>query len=779
MEIRSAAVIGAGVMGSAIAAHFANAGIPVRLLDLVPPQAAETGDRSMLARSAVDRMLKAEPAPFMHRRNARLVTPGNLEDDLARLAEADWIVEAVVENPGVKSGLYARIDAVRRPGSIVSSNTSTIPLSKLVEGQGARFAGDFLITHFFNPPRYMRLLEVVAGERTRPEAVEAVVRFADRALGKGVVRCKDRPGFIANRIGTFWIQAGINAAFDLGLTVEEADAVAGRPMGVPKTGIFGLIDLVGLDLMPHVSRSLLETLPADDPYRAIHREPELLRRMIEEGLTGRKGKGGFYRLNREGGARDKEAIDLSTGRYRKAGKPRLDSVEAARGGLRALVEHPDRGGRYARSVLFRTLAYAAALVPEIADTVVAVDEAMRLGYAWKYGPFELIDRLGADWLAGQLAAEGMAVPPLLEAARGRSFYRVEGGRLQYLTTGGDYAEVVRPEGVLLLSDIKRAGDPVARNGSSALWDVGDGVLCLEFTSKMNALDADIMAMIRKAIGLVGDGRGRWKALVIHNEGENFSVGVNLGIALFAINVGLWPQIEQQVEEGQEVYEALRTAPFPVVAAPSGMALGGGCELLLHCDRVQAHAETYAGLVEVGVGLVPGWGGCKELLTRHWVNRSRPGGPIPPIAAAFETIGTARVSRSAAEARDLLFLREGDGITMNRDRLLADAKALALKLAEDYVPPEPVELRLPGPTARVALRLAVEGLRAQGKASGHDALVAEGLAEILSGGDTDVTRPLTGADLSALERAVFMRLVREPKTIARIEHMLETGKPLRN
>jgi 3-hydroxyacyl-CoA dehydrogenase len=776
MEIRSAAVIGAGVMGSGIAAHLANAGIPVLLLDIVPAGAA---DRSTLARSAIDRMLKTEPAPFMHRRNAKLVTPGNLEDDLARLAEADWIVEAVVEDPRVKSELYARIDAVRRPGSIVSSNTSTIPLSKLVEGQGGRFAEDFLITHFFNPPRYMRLLEVVAGERTRPDAVEAVTGFADRSLGKGVVRCKDRPGFIANRIGTFWIQAGINAAFDLGLTVEEADAVAGRPMGVPKTGIFGLVDLVGLDLMPHISRSLLDTLPPDDPYRAIHREPELLRRMIAEGLTGRKGKGGFYRLSREGGARVKEAIDLGTGRYRKTGKPRLDSVEAARGGLRALVEHPDRGGRYARSVLLQTLAYSAALVPEIADTVVAVDEAMRLGYAWKYGPFELIDRLGADWLADALEAEGMAVPPLLRLARGRGFYRVEGGRLQYLATGGDYADVPRPEGVLLLSDVKRGSAPVAKNGSSALWDVGDGVLCLEFTSKMNALDADIMAMIRKAIGLVGDGKGRWKALVVHNEGENFSVGVNLGIALFAVNIGLWPQIEQQVEEGQEVYEALRTAPFPVVAAPSGMALGGGCELLLHCDRVQAHAETYAGLVEVGVGLVPGWGGCKELLTRHWTNRRRPGGPMPPIAAAFETIGTAKVAKSAAEARDLLFLRDGDGITMNRDRLLADAKALALKLAGDYAPPEPVELRLPGPTARLALRLVIEGFLAQGRASGHDAVVAEGLAEVLSGGDTDVTRVLTGADLSALERAVFMHLVREPRTIARIEHMLETGKPLRN
>jgi 3-hydroxyacyl-CoA dehydrogenase len=779
MEIRSAAVIGAGVMGSGIAAHIANAGIPVLLLDIVPETVGkEGGDRSTVARMAIEKMLKADPAPFMHKRNARLVTPGNIEDDLGKLADVDWIIEAVVENPAVKADLYARIDKTRKPGSIVSSNTSTIPLADLVEGQGEGFARDFLITHFFNPPRYMRLLEVVAGEATRSEAVEAVTRFADRSLGKGVVRCKDRPGFIANRIGTYWLQSGINGAFELGLTVEEADAVVGRPMGIPKTGVFGLIDLVGLDLMPYISRSLLKTLPEGDGYRMIHREPELLLRMISEGYTGRKGKGGFYRLNREGGAKVKEAIDLGTGAYRKAMKPSLESV-SAKAGLRALVEHPDKGGRYARHVLFQTLSYAASLVPEIADTTVAVDEAMRLGYGWKYGPFELIDQLGAGWFAEALAADGMEVPPLLKQASGRSFYRVEGGRLQYLTTGGDYADIERPEGVLLLGDVKRASRPVAKNGSAALWDIGDGVLCLEFTSKMNAIDADIMAIAQKAIRLVGDGRGEWKALVVHNEADNFSVGANLGLVLFALNIAMWPQIEQSVAEGQETYKALKYAPFPVVGAPAGMALGGGCEILLHCDHVQAHAETYVGLVEVGVGIVPGWGGCKELLARHYTSKKRPGGPMPAIASAFETISMAKVAKSAVEAKDLLYLRAGDGITMNRDRLLADAKAKALELAAGYRPPEPVEFRLPGPTAKLALQLAVEGFRAQGKATAHDAVVAGALAEVLSGGDTDVTEVLTEDDLTELERGAILRLMRMPATVARIEHMLNTGKPLRN
>jgi len=779
MTIETIAVIGAGVMGSGIAAHFANAGYPVRLLDVVPKDAAEGGgNRNALAEGAIQRMLKADPAPFMSKRAAKLVTPGNIEDDLESLADVDWMVEAVLEDTGVKRALYDRLEAVLKPDAVISSNTSTIPLGMLTEGRSEGFRRRFLITHFFNPPRYMRLLELVAGPGADPAIVEEVRAVCDRRLGKGVVTCKDTPGFIANRIGTLWIQSSVNNAIDMGLSVEEADAVVGRPMGVPKTGIFGLIDLVGLDLMPHIANSLLATLPADDPYRSLYREEPLVMRLIGEGYTGRKGKGGFYRLNKAGGGRVKESIDLKTGEFAPSVKVTPEAVDAAKaGGLRALVEHDSPAGRYAWAVLRDTLAYAARLVPEICDSILGVDEAMRLGYNWKFGPFELIDKLGAGWFADRLAAEGRDVPPLLEAARGTGFYHAEGERLQYLTTGGDFADIVLPEGVIRLSDIKRVSKPLIKNGSAALWDLGDGVTCFEFTSKMNTLDDQTMDLLGKAVKLTAKSH---RAMVVYNEGSNFSVGANLGLALFAVNIALWPQIEQLVKGGQDAYKALKYAPVPVVGAPSGMALGGGCEVLLHCAAVQAHAETYVGLVEAGVGLVPGWGGCKEMLLRHMADARRPGGPMPPISKVFETIGMAKVAKSAFEAKELAFFRDADGVTMNRDRLLADAKARALAMAEDYRPPAPPEdIRLPGQTAKTALELAVRNLTLQGQATPHDAVVADGLARVLSGGDTDITDTLGEDDLLALERAVFMELVRTPGTAARVEHMLETGKPLRN
>ena len=769
MEIRKAAVVGAGVMGGGIAAHLANAGIPVRLLDIVPGAAAQ----------ALARMGKADPAPFMSAEAARLVTPGDLDRDLETLADADWIVEAIVEEPRAKRALYERLEAVRRPGSVVSSNTSTIPLAYLLKGLPASFAADFLITHFFNPPRYMRLLELVAGPATRPEAVETVRSFADRRLGKGVVLAKDTPGFIANRIGSFWLMTAIREAVAQGIAIEEADAVLGTPVGVPKSGVFGLLDLVGIDLIPQVAASMTMLLPPEDPFRAQATTPlPLIERMIAQGYTGRKGKGGFYRLRSEGAARVKEGIDLASGEYRRSERPKLESVAAAKsGGLRALLTHPDRTGHYAWSVLSQTLAYASELVPAVSDSIQGVDEAMRLGYNWKEGPFELIDRLGTGWFTERLAAEGRPVPKLLERAAGRPFYRLEGTQLEQLGVDGGYLPVSRPEGVLRLADLKRGHKPLLKNGSAALWDIGDGVACFEFTSKMNALDADTLDLLARSIQVVAE---RMKALVIYNEGENFSVGANLGLALFALNVGLWPQIEELVAKGQQVYRTLKYAPFPVVGAPSGLALGGGCEILLHCAAVQAHAETYMGLVETGVGIVPAWGGCKEMLLRHMANPRRPGGPMPPISAAFELIALATVSRSAAEAKRHLYLRPGDGITMNRDRLLADAKARALELAETWFPPDPPDsISLPGPTARTALDMVVGGYVRLGKATPHDRTVAGALAEVLSGGDTDIIDVLSEDDLLALERGAFMRLVRQPASIARIEHMLETGKPLRN
>ncbi|WP_232492382.1 3-hydroxyacyl-CoA dehydrogenase/enoyl-CoA hydratase family protein [Novosphingobium kaempferiae] len=770
--IRKVCVIGAGTMGAGIAAQVANAGVPVLLLDIVPKDAA---NRNAVAEGAVAKMLKTEPAPFMSKSAAKLVETGNIEDHLEKVAECDWVIEAVIERLDIKQGLYAKLELVKRDGTAVSSNTSTIPLAQLVDGRSDAFKRDFLITHFFNPPRYMRLLEIVTGPQTDAGVAAKVERFADVAMGKTVVKAKDTPGFIANRIGTYWIQLGLNAAFDMGLSVELADAVAGKPMGVPKTGIFGLVDLVGIDLMPHLQASLTSTLAKDDPYHAIARSHPLIEKMIADGYTGRKGKGGFYRLNKEMGRR-KETIGLQSGEYRETVREAGPSGGAGRGDLRKLVEVKGPIGDYAWAVLGGTLAYAAGLVPSAAADVVAIDDAMKLGYNWKVGPFEMIDKLGAAWLAQRLENEGKPVPEILKVAGDRPFYRIENGVRQYLTLNGTYEDLKRPEGVLRLSDVKLASSPLLRNGSASLWDIGDGVVALEFTGKMNALDGDVMKLIVEAIPLVAS---KYKALVVYNDADSFSAGANLGLAIFAVNIAAWSEIEKLVAGGQMAYKGLKYAPFPVVGAPAGLAVGGGCEILLHCDAVQAHAELYMGLVECGVGLIPGWGGNGEMLDRWQKNKLMPKGPMPPVAKVFETVSTALVSKSAAQAKEMLFLRAEDAITMNRDRLLYDAKQKALSLVDGYKAPEPPHFRLPGESGRTALSMAAEGFRKQGKATDYDMVVSDALAGVLSGGEADLVDTVSEQDLLRLERETFMRLVREPRSIARVEHMLETGKPLRN
>ncbi len=808
MTINKVCVIGAGVMGSGIAAQIANAGLPVVLLDIVPKDAE---DRNVIAKGAVARMLKTEPAAFMSKKNAKLIEVGNLEDDLEKLGDCDWIVEVVLEDLKIKHATYEKIQKHRKKGSIVTSNTSTIPLAKLVEGQPDDFAKDFMITHFFNPPRYMRLLEIIVGEKTDQKVVKTITEICDVRLGKGVVTCKDTPGFIVNRLLVFWMQSALNHALADNVPIEVADAVMGKPIGVPKTAVFGLIDLVGVDLMPYLSSSMLSSLPKDDEYRKIHSDYPFVSQMIEAGYNGRKGKGGFYRLNPDApkGTKEKQALQLSADKfdanqYKKADKPRLESVKAGKKGLRAVIETDDEGGRYAWKVLSETLSYAASLVPQISDTIESVDEAMRLGTNWKRGPFEMIDQLGPKYFADRLKEAGMAVPPLLEALINTggdgNFYRVEDGKLQAFGPDGQkgytYHDVKRATGVLLLRDIKLSSEPVIKTASASVWDIGDGVLCVEFTGKMNALDEPVFDAYHKAIKLIGDGSGDYKALVIYNEGSHFSAGVNLGLAIFAMNIALWPQIEALVSGGQKVYKALKYAPFPVVSAPSGMALGGGCEILLHSDHVQAHAETYTGLVEVGVGLLPGWGGCKEMILRHQeAERGRydkaTGGkvlwfspkntPMGAVRAAFETIALAKVAKSAQEAKEFLYLKDSDGITMNRDRLLFDAKEKALELVEGYKAPEPVEeIRLPGETGRFALEMAVADLYKSGKATAYDVVVSNAVATVLTGGaKADWTAPLHEDDMYALEREEFMKLIHNDGTMARVEHMLTTGKPLRN
>jgi 3-hydroxyacyl-CoA dehydrogenase len=777
-DIKKIAVIGSGVMGAAIAAHMANAGIPTLLLDIVK----DPNDRNSLAKGAIEKMLKTSPAPFMHAKNAKLVTPGNLEDDLEKLKDVDWVIEAVIERLDIKHDVYKKIDAHRHSGTIVSSNTSTIPLHELVKGLPEAFQKNFLITHFFNPPRYMRLLEIVKGEKTDKEIVEKISEFGDVVLGKGIVPCKDTAGFIANRLGVYWMTVAINEAFDKKISVQEADAVMGKPMGIPKTGVFGLVDLVGIDLMPHLSKSLLANLPEKDAYRDTYRELPLVNKMIADGYTGRKGKGGFYRLNTEGGKKQKEVIDLQTGNYAAEKKSEVAAADAGKKGIKAVLEFNSPHGAYAKSVMLKVLHYAASLIPQIADRITDADNAMKWGFNWKYGPFEMMDQVGTDWLIAEFKSAGMSVPPLLQNAAGKTFYKVIEGKLHYLDTNGEYEPVVRAHGVLLLSDIKRNATPIAKNASASLWDIHDGVLCLEFTSKMNAIDTDIFAMYGEALKKIGDGKSIYKALVIYNEGENFSVGANIGLALFALNVGLFEQIDQLISTGHQTYMGVKYAPFPVVAAPFGMALGGGCEILLHVDAVVAHAETYTGLVEVGVGLIPGWGGCKEMLLRQKKKAGDKSGPMPHAIKSFEHISTAKTSMSAAEAFDIGYFREDiDTVVMNRDRLLFQAKEKALALAENYTAPsKDVTIQLPGPTGKAAMMLAVQDFQKNGKATSYDGVVCDALSDVLSGGkNADITVPVTEEQLLKLEKEAFMKLVHNEGTLKRIETMLETGKPLRN
>jgi 3-hydroxyacyl-CoA dehydrogenase len=802
MTIKKVAVIGSGVMGSGIAAQVANAGLPVLLLDIVPKDAK---DRSMLAKGAIEKMLKTDPAPFMRKSNAKLITPGNLEDDLDQLKDVDWIIEVVLEDLKIKHVTYEKLNKARKKGSIISSNTSTIPLHKLAEGMGKDFEKDFMITHFFNPPRYMRLLELVVGKNTRKDAVDTIRQICDVKLGKGVVLCNDTPGFIANRLGVYWLTAGVNEAINLGISIETADAIMSKPVGIPKTGVFGLIDLVGIDLMPKLSASLLSTLEKNDPYRKLFVEHAFVHGMIKEGYTGRKGKGGFYRLNPDPAVKkEKQALKINAGsfsesQYVKSDKVKLASMDAGKAGLKAVVTHEDDGGKYAWKVLSQTLAYAAFLVPEVADTIVEIDDGMKLGYNWKSGPFEMMDALGPAWFAGKLKEEGIEVPALLKKVGDGTFYRIENGKRQYFGTDGKYHDVKRPDGVLLLSDIKLASKPVLKNASAKVWDIGDGVLCFEKTSKMNTFDEQIFDLLEETIKFIGDGKKQYKALVVYNESSNFSAGANLGIAAFMINIAMWPQVEEFVARGQRVFMGLKFAPFPVVSAPSGLALGGGCEILLSSDAVQPHAETYTGLVEVGVGIIPGWGGCKEMILRAREREKQQfakslgkvgkknlwfSPDVTPMGAArkaFETIGTAQVAKSAFEAIDLGYFRESDNVTMNRDRLLYDAKQRALGLAKDYKPPVKVDdLRLPGAGGKMALDLAVSDLKKSGKATPYDVVVSDALANVLTGGKKgDWTVKLTEDDLLKLELSEFMKLLHNDGTLARIEYMLDNGKPLRN
>ena len=774
--IQRVAVIGSGVMGAGIAAHCANAGCEVLLLDIVK----EGGDRSAIAKAAVQQMAKSNPEMLMHKGNVKLISAGNIEDDLDKLSEVDWVIEVIVENLGIKTSLYASMSEHIGPDTIVSSNTSTLPRSELVEGMSSGMTSRFLITHFFNPPRYLPLLEVVTSPEVDDSVTERLCSFADERLGKRVIMCNDTPGFIGNRLGVYFIQRAFKATIDHGFTIEQADAMLGRPLGIPKTAVFGLMDLVGIDLSVHVIESLVSHLPEDDPFHDIVGTGEdIIQKMIADGYIGRKGKGGFYRLNKDGGKRVKEARDLTTGEYAPADrKAAFPSARMGKQGLGPLMDYPDEGAAFVSDILLDSLAYAAHLVPDVTDDVHSIDSAMKAGFNWKRGPFEMMDSIGAASMVERLEASGRSVPGFLRtAADNGGFYSIEDGEIQRLAPDGSMVAVDRPESTLTVADLKRRGKPLKRNGSASIWDMGDEILLVEYHSKMNAMDPMNIEMLVNAVDLA-ESEG-WKGIVIGNDGSNFCAGANLGLVLFAVNLAAWKDVEDFIAAGQDTYQAVKYCEVPVVAASAGMCLGGGAEVLMHCDAIQSHAESYIGLVEVGVGIIPAWGGCKELMGRLRDFGLVSEGPMGAVMKAFEYIGTAQVAKSAEQARSMGFLGPSDGITMNRDRLLADAKARALELSSGYEPPEPRTYNLPGPTGRTALELAVRDLALSGQATPHDVVVTNELAWILSGGDTDMTETTEEDDILTMEREAIGRLGRHEDSLARMEHMLETGKPLRN
>ncbi len=760
-------------MGSGIASHLANAGIPVVLLDIV---GNDPDNRNAIAEGAVQRMLDSSPPAFMDNANSALITPGNIDDNMDLAGDADWIVEAIVERLDIKQNLYRNIDKVRKPSAVVSSNTSTIPLKMLVNGMPESFVQDFCITHFFNPVRYMRLLEVVAGPDTRNEVIDAVSGFSEARLGKGIVPCNDTPGFLGNRVGVYALQIGVNEAAKMGITVEQADAVMGRPMGIPKTGVFGLYDLIGLDLMVDVAASLHTALPDSDAFQQVADGIDLIPALIAKGYSGNKGKGGFYRTIIVDNETEKQAVDLVSGEYRKAERLALDLESAS---LRELVEREDDYGKYAWQVLSKILSYAASLVPEVTDDPLSIDEAMKLGYSWLKGPFEMIDELGPAWFRNRLEADGISIPKALIDIGDKTFYRVHENQYQRWTNSQAFRKVERAEGVSRLSDLTKTRNPIASNRAASLWDIDDGVACVEFHSKANALDPDSMELLAEALGIV---KKSYKALLIHNDAPHFSVGFNIDFALAAAKQKAWSRLDSALKAFQATCKDCKYADFPVISAPSGMAVGGGYEVLVQSDALVAHANTNVGLVETLVGLIPSGGGCKEML-RRWTEQAEQdkddAARLRGALKVFEIIGMAKTASSPILARSLKMFQDNDRYCMNRDRLLSEGKVRALALADEYQPPVEITYTALGEPGFAAMQEVLQGLDAKGITRPHDLVVATKLAWILSGGDRSAGEIMSEEDVLKLEREAFIALCDTSATVDRIEYMLTQGKALRN
>ena len=793
-QINKVAVLGAGVMGATIAAHLTNAGISVLLLDIVPrePNEAETKQgltlsdkavRNRFALAGLEGLKKMKPAPFFLQQYAELIEVGNFEDDMVRLKECDWVIEVVVENMAIKKQLFTeRVVPNLKPGAILATNTSGLSVNEMATVLPPEVRKNFLVTHFFNPPRYMRLLEIVPCNETDPQVVAFMSAFIAKRLGKGIVYAKDTPNFIANRIGVYAICNSIRTMQELGMTVEEVDAVAGPATARPKSAAFRTSDLVGIDTLKHVASNSYELLPNDEE-RDIFKVPAFMEEMVAKGLLGNKSKQGFYKKVKGEKGNQTFYFDYTTGEYLECQRPKFASVEATKGiddagkRLKAVVFGSDKGAQFAWRNVRDSLIYTLNRIPEIADDIVNVDNAMKWGFNWELGPFEMLDAIGVAEFVKKTEADGVAVPAILKEVE--SFYRFENNQQQYFCLQSkQYRTVPVAAERLSLQVLKRANGVVEKNSGASLVDLGDGVFCLEFHTKMNAIGNEILSMVQKSTKYVEE---NGVGLVIANEAPQFSVGANLMLLAMAVAEGAYDEIAMTVKGFQKAMMAIKYSKIPVVAAPHGLTLGGGCEVCLHADSIIPHAETYMGLVELGVGLLPGGGGTKEMAIRAIAVAEQNECDVQPfIFKNFMNIAMAKVSMSAAEMYGLGYLRQGDAVSMDIERRIYDAKQKALSLAATYRPATPlINLKAPGRSIAASIKSQLWNMKEGGYISDYDAFLAGTVADVITGGDVPAGTLVTEEYLLQLEREAFVKLCGQKKTVERIQHMLKKGKPLRN
>jgi 3-hydroxyacyl-CoA dehydrogenase len=808
-RIHKVAVLGAGTMGARIAAQFANAGVPSYLLDIVPAD-ADSSARNKIATAGLDAAKKSKPAAFMEPGLARLITVGNFDDDLKRLAEVDWIIEAVVENLDLKRALLRKVEAIRKLGTIVTTNTSGLPVGKIAEGFSDDFRRSWFGTHFFNPPRYMRLLEIIPTADTDRGAIDAVAQFCDIHLGKGIVLAKDTPNFIGNRIGTFSVLNVMRLMQEMDLSIEDVDALTGQALGWPRSATFRTIDLVGLDILGHVVANTARA--GGDPLdeRSDLKLPDFYKEMLERKWLGDKTKGGFYKKVKGGAGEEDErmALDWKTLEYHPRKKPKFPALDMAKNveqtaaRVKMLLgldggapQKNDRAGAFLWAALSDLWTYSANRIPEISDSIVEIDRAMRLGFNWELGPFELWDAAGVEGTVERMKKEGRPIAgnvKQLLASGKKSWYlddpKAASGRAYWDLKIGNYEAVKVPGGVWSVEVAKKSNGVVKKNSGASVVDLGDGVACIEFHSKMNTIGSDIVQLITQTLKSGGAGDA-FDAFVITNDATNFSVGANLMLLLMSIQEEEWDDVDLAIRTFQGMTQAIKFSPKPVVVAPFGLTLGGGTEISLHAAALQPHAELYMGLVEVGVGLLPGAGGCKEMLLRAVDSAAsiRPGGRgesvelMEAMKRIFETIATAKVATSAHEARGLGFLRDSDSISMNRERVLSDAKSCALEMVRaGYEPPQPrTDIPAPGENILAALKMGVHLMRQGDYITEYEVKLATKIAEVLCGGNVTPGTPVSEQYILDLEREGFKSLCGEKKTQERIQYTLKTGKTLRN